>query len=154
MIVFLFVFGIFAMSLYIAWSEIDTAFTSAGIDDEGVVSEMFTAYQDYIDPLFLSIAIALWIGSLFLAYFISSHPIMFWAYWMVCMVGGITGVYLANAWIDLVASAPFNVLIADFAIMNYILSHYLIFLLVYGFSLLLVFFAKPGSMGGGTVETL
>lgn len=142
-LVFCIGFGLFLFALFIAWDAVNTSFQGAGIDTEGVFSSMFVAYQEYVDPLFLTVFIAVWVGALILAYFVSTHPILFWAFWMITMVGGVVAGYLSNAWIDVMAASPFDVIVTYFPITDYILSHFLHFIIIIGFSMILVFFAKP-----------
>lgn len=110
--------------------------------------DFMTNYRDDFsniwDYTFLTVYVAGILGLLIIVYFLDGNPALLFGLIIIVMLLSALAGYIANAWIkagqDTILSATFQ----QFPIMNYIMSNYLIFTVVTGFLMLIVFIGKPG----------
>ena len=147
-----FFFGIFAFAMWVAWQDTNTEFQQTdalSAESKALFADQATAYNEYMDYTFLTVFVAIVLGTLILSYFLRTQPALFWPLWIVTMVLGIVAGYLANAWGVFTSSGKFANAVGTFPITNHILSNYLTYVVGMSLLMLAVYFAKP--QGGDAV---
>lgn len=114
-----------------------------GAHEKGILQDFTTDFPTVWDFTFLTAFIAGIIGLMILTYYLDSNPGLFIAIILVVMILSAFAGYVANAWIGL-GTGSLGAAISQFPIMNHVMSNYLMYILVTGFLMSLVFFAKPG----------
>lgn len=108
------------------------------------MDDQATNFSTVWDYTFLLVFLAAVTGLVGLAFFLPTNPVVVFATMIVVVIGGALSGYLANSWIDVTSGVdPFSASITSFPIMNFIISNYLHFVVVVGFLVLIVFYAKP-----------
>lgn len=141
----LFVIGIFLVVGFVVWDSIDTAIGKTDIAQEhkDFITEQKDYYQSTWDYVFLTLFVALVIGTMVVSYFVPSNPIFLVAILiLIVVIGGVCG-YLANAFSEFLTDDIMGAAASNFPLMSFIITHYLVFILVLGFLNAIVFFAKP-----------
>lgn len=152
-VILLFIVGISLLIAYIAFDEIDDAFQASEVINGTAIAtqdfhEQAVAFPRYMDFTFLTVFVAVAVAILILAWVIATNPALFFAYVVIiAILGGFAG-YLANAFDEVILNPTLGKSAASFPIMSFILSNYLVFVVVIVFLMLIVFFAKPNTGGG------
>ena len=147
--IMLFAVGASFAIAFIISDNINTAFQ--GIPDlpsEGKTSmnNFNNRFPTVMDYSFLTIVAGTLAGMLVLVWFLPVNPIVFFISMMVVALLAAVGGYLANAWIGMAADTVLGASISNFPVIDYVLSHYLVVILIFGFLTIIVFFAKPGGV--------
>ncbi len=148
---FMFGFGIFTLTLFFAWNEINTELQAADAitpEAKALFDEQATAYNEYSDNTYVTVFFMTIIGVLVISFFLATNPILFWLFWMLTLLLGAIAGYLANAWITITSQAPFDVVVTNYPKMNFFITNYLEVMIVVSFLSMIVFFAKKSGVGG------
>jgi len=150
-VIMFFVVGISLVLVSIVMGGINNAVQDApqmpNISKETMQSQT-TSFNTVWDYTTLIVFFAIVAGLLGLAWILPTNPIVVFA--MVIIIGGIGAVtgYLANAWIDMTSGVDaFSSASANFPVLNFIISNYLVFVVAVLFLVLIVFYAKPNPEG-------
>lgn len=147
MLVLLVVF-VFAFVMINMWgTELLDTFT-AEFAAENYTAEAQTAlavtnntYSGGVDSIGMLAIIGLWLLAMVLGYNASSHPMLGFLALVLVGVIGLVGMLLSNSWYDISTDSDFSSVSGNFTMLDWVLDHYLIFVLVIGFSVALSFFA-------------
>lgn len=145
--IMLFAIGCAFVIAYIVSDNLNTAFQ--GIDDlpaqaKTDMANFNTRYPTVMDYTFLTILVAALAGTLLLVWFLPVNPIVFFVVMIVMtVISGLAG-YLANAFIEMQGDTVLGASITNFPIIEFILSNYLVVIMIFGVLSMIVFFAKPG----------
>lgn len=93
------------------------------------------------------VVIIVWLVCLGLAYNAASNPFMFVAAIFMILALGFAGMVMSNTWDAFYNDSGINSSASQFTMTNFLLQHYLIVILVMGFSTLMVFLYRQGSGG-------
>jgi uncharacterized membrane protein YidH (DUF202 family) len=138
----------FAFVLVNSWGqtlidEFQTEFTSAnGYSNESiaVITNADNTYSGVVDSIGMFIVVGLWILVFGLAYNSGQSPILGFLAVIIVMIVGLVGMILGNSWDEYVADPDMSHLPTDYPMMNFVLSNYLPWVLVIGFTMILGFF--------------
>lgn len=147
--VWVFAFGVFALGMYIAWADTNTALqASDAISQEAkdLFGRQAEAYPEWMDDTLLTIMIGVALGVAILSYFVSTQPLLFWPLWIVVMTLAIAGGYIANSYLEFTAQdEKLQVASEVFSLYTYIITHYVEIIVSIGMLMLLIYFAKPST---------
>lgn len=151
-VVFLFVFVIVGFIGYTIMSETNTEIQSSS-DMSNLSKQMMQSQTDrlpnYLDGLFMFMFVSFWALVIVASFMINSHPIFFVFTLIIMLFIFIAAGMLANSYTDFVDSPDMSSLPASFPMSHYVISHYLMFAVICGFTVLFVIFAKNKFMGAG-----
>lgn len=116
-------------------------------ETKAVYSSVYTRLPSVIDYAFLTVAIAGFLGILFLVYFLDINPVAFFGIIILLVVFGAIAGYLANSWILVTSDTAISAAVTSLPVTNFIISHYMTVIVIFSFIITMVFFAKPS--GGG-----
>jgi hypothetical protein len=94
-----------------------------------------------------SIAVVLagvWLLCLALAYNAQGNPLLLVVALFIIVALGVVGMFLSNAWDEFSTDPGFSSAAGDYLITGFVLSNYLVFVLVMGFSTLMVGMSRGG----------
>ena len=149
--IMLFVVSIGLLVVYVAYDNINVALSGndqipqAEKDrfDEG--ADAFPTTWDYV---FLTVFIGVVAGVLIISYLLATQPVFFFVFmFIVVVLGGLAG-YIANAFDEIILDPALSASAVSFPIMSFIMSNYLLFIVVTVMMMLIVFYAKPNVDGG------
>lgn len=139
---------VFAFTMVNMWgTEILSTFTTE-FATENYTSEAQTAlavtsntYSGGVDSIGMVAIIGLWILAMILAYNASSHPML--GFFAILLVGiiGLVGMLLSNSWYEISTDPDFSSVSGNFTMLDWVLDHYLLFVIVIGFTVAMSFFA-------------
>jgi len=142
LVVFLFAFVMVNMWGDTLLDEFTTEFSNENYTAEAQTALAVTSntYGGGIDSIGMLVLVGLWILSLVLAYNSSSHPML--GVLTVILVGiiGLVGMLLSNSWDEISTDADFSSAASSFPMLDWVLDHYLVFVLVIGFTVAIAFF--------------
>ena len=124
--------------------QADTTMTN---QSKAVLQEQTNAYPDTFDSAIGFVSVAIWIIVLGLAYKAPSNPIFIIAAILVIACIGFVGMILANTWESIDSDSELGVYTNEFPIADFILSNFLIYILVISFSGVMVYLYSSGGVG-------
>lgn len=120
--------------------------TNEGMSNESKV--MMQAQSDSTGNVFdagiIMVLVFMWLLCLGLAYNSGSSPLLFVVALFIIFALGFSGMILSNSWEAVSEASGFESALADMPMTNYILSHYLVYILIVGFTTLMVAFTQRG----------
>jgi len=122
----------------------DAATPGIGLDaaNNATMSSVFNRMPKALDNAFGFAVLAVMGGSLALLYFIETTPALFFVIVIIEGLLLIVSGLLANAWAKVGES--FTATLGDVPKMDFIMSHWLVFVSLYFLLAMVIFFAKPG----------
>jgi len=141
-----FMVAVAVIIVYIAFDGINDAIQAnddINADIKGKMSTMSDRYPDTWDYGLLTVFIGLVIAILLLSWVVASNPGLFFLFMVVVvLIAGFAG-YLANAFSEIILDPVIGAAATEFPITSFILTNYMVFVVVMIFLMLIVFFAKP-----------
>lgn len=142
----LFIVSIGLIVVYVAYDQISGALdlnTQIPQDDKDRFSSGADRFPSTWDYVFLTVFVGVIVGILVLSYLLATQPVFFFVFmFIVIILGGLAG-YIANAFDDIILDPVLGASAGNFPIMSFIMSNYLIFIVVTVMLMLIVFYAKP-----------
>lgn len=145
-IIVLVIFSVLGISLFKVQKEVNDdiqADNDMSPEAKEISQESTTNFPKWADGAFLTLTVFMWILMLVMAYFSSSHPILFGATIVLMSFLIFAGAVLSNFHYEFVNEDDLVIEKSYFPITNYCMDRLPLFLLVMGFSVLIVSFAKP-----------
>lgn len=148
--IMLFVVSIGLLVVYVAYDEIDGALSANDQipqADKDRFSDGATGFPSTWDFVFLTVFIGVIVGVLIISYLLATQPVFFFVFMFIVVVLGALSGYIANAFDSIILDPVLGASAANFPIMSFIMSNYLIFIVVMVMLMLIVFYAKPNQGG-------
>lgn len=120
--------------------------TSMSNESRAVMQEQVDAYPSTFDGGIGFVAAFIWILVMGLAYKGSSNPIFIIAAILVIVAIGFVGMILSNAWSEIDSDASLSPYTNEFPIADFILSNFLVYILVVSFSGVMVYVFSSGGL--------
>lgn len=123
--------------------EFTTEFTTAnGYSNESiaVIDNAGTWYPGVVDSISMFILVGLWILVFVLAYNANQSPLVGFLAIIIVVIIGLVGMILGNSWEEMTDDADFSRNATDYPMTNFVLSNYLPWVIVIGFTMVLGFF--------------
>ena len=149
--VMLFVVAISLLLIYVAYDSISVALDDLDlIPDEHAdrFSEGADAFPNTWDYVFLTVFIGVVLGILIISFVLATQPVFFFVFMLVVVVLGALAGYIANAFDEIILNPLIGASAGSFPILSFIMSNYLLFIVVTIMLMLVVFYAKPNQGGG------
>ena len=144
-LVMVFVAGITAVFMDNIVEEINVDIQSDdsfGNESKTIISNHEERYNGTADGMIAFILAGLWILVLVFAFIGTDHPIMYVFLVLIIIIIALVGGILSNSWDDLINESEFSDASSEFPITNFILSNFLLVIIIIGFSALMVIFIK------------
>ena len=149
-VVMLFVVAVGLLVVYVAYDDIDGALSNndqIATEHKDRFSEGADQFPTTWDFVFLTAFIGVVVGILIISYLLATQPVFFFVFmFIVVILGGLAG-YIANAFDDIILDPVLSASALNFPIMSFIMSNYLLFVVVTVMLMLIVFYAKPNEAG-------
>ena len=143
--VFIFLLAIVFVVGWVIHSKVNDEFqNNPSIVDQGKTM-MQNSTDDYIslfDGIFLTIIVGLWIGTIILAFQIDIHPVFFVLTIIVFAILVILTALFGNAFYTFANNANIVSYADDFTIIPFVMNNFVTVMIVLGFSVALVMYAK------------
>lgn len=149
--IMLFVVSIGLIVVYIAYDSINVALSGNDQipqEDKDRFDEGSDAFPTTWDYVFLTVFVGVVAGILIISYLLATQPVFFFVFMFVVVVLGALAGYIANAFDEIILDPVFAASALNFPIMSFIMSNYLLFIVVTVMLMLIVFYAKPNTDGG------
>lgn len=151
--ILLFVVSVGLLVVFISYDALDEALSSNDQISNSTAerfSEGAAEFPSTWDFVFLTAFIGVVIGVLVISYLLATQPVFFFVFMFVVVVlGGLAG-FIANSFDQIILDLEEGTglaLSSGFPIMNFIMSNYLMFIVVMVMLMLIVFYAKPNQGG-------
>jgi len=148
--IMLFVVSIGLLVVYVAYDEIDGALqdnSQIPQEEKDRFAEDAAKFPSTWDFVFLTAFIGVVVGVLVISYLLATQPVFFFVFMFVVVVLGALSGYIANAFDEIILDPVLGASALNFPIMSFIMSNYLIFIVVMVMLMLIVFYAKPNQGG-------
>lgn len=148
--ILLFVVSIGLLVVYVAYDEINTALAANDLIPQDEKDRFAAAADDFPgtwDYVFLTVFIGVVVGILVISYLLATQPVFFFVFMFIVVVLGALSGFIANAFEDIILDPVLGASAGNFPIMSFIMSNYLIFIVVMVMLMLIVFYAKPNEGG-------
>lgn len=145
MVVSMFMIAVIILVAFVCFAYLRDGFADADIAQvhKDFLTDQVEDFHNGWDYGFLTFYVVFTIGLMITSYALRTVPVFFVIlFFVIIILGGVAG-YLANAFYEFTSVAPLSLAAANFPIMNYIMTHYLVFVILTGFLMLVSFFAKP-----------
>jgi len=106
------------------------------------VQNLNTRYPSFMDGLFIFFFILMWVLVLVSSWNIDSHPVFFIVTVVILIFVFIVGGELGNVYEELTSEGDLATMAAGFPMANWVMTHFLIVIVVIGFSITIVLFGK------------
>lgn len=153
--IMLFVVSVGLLVVFMSYDALDQALSSNDQISNSTAerfSEGASEFPSTWDFVFLTAFIAVVVGILVISYLLATQPVFFFVFmFIVIVLGGLAG-FIANSFDTIIVDleeASGLALSSGFPIMTFIMSNYLIFVVVMVMLMLIVFYAKPNQGGFG-----
>jgi len=143
--IFLVVFSIVAIFGYKIFDELNTDIQADTTMDETARNEtadLYARYPSTFDGAFILIFVLFWAFVIVSTFMIDTHPIFFIFTIVISVFVLFVGAILANTWTEINAEDDISGLAASFPMTNYVLSHFVIYVLLIIFSVVISLFGK------------
>lgn len=123
--------------------EFSTEFTiNNGYSNESiaVIDNAETTYPGMVDSIGMFVIVGLWILVFVLAYNANAHPMLGFLSVILVIILALVGMILSNSWEEMTDDPDFSSNATTYPMMNFVLSNYLPWVLVIGFTMILGFF--------------
>lgn len=150
-VILLFVVSIGLLTVYIAYDSIAGALElndQIPQEDKDRFSDSSDAFPTTWDFVFLTVFIGVIVGILIISYLLATQPVFFFVFMFVVVVLGALAGYIANAFDEIILDPVFSASALNFPIMSFIMSNYLLFVIVTVMLMFIVFYARPNEAGG------
>jgi hypothetical protein len=144
-IVVLIVFSLVSVLGYKVYSDFNTDLQAdADMNDyaKNMSAEMNTRYPSIMDGAFVLLFILLWVFIIVSSFLIDTHPIFFICTLLISVFVIIVAASLANTWNDITSDAEFSAILTSFPITVYIVHHYVMYVVLLMFTVMVSLFAK------------
>lgn len=119
--------------------QTDNSFNNESKQIMSGVEETYNPTVDYIIGLILVLS---WLFILVLAWNGNEHPMLYILLIVILIILAIVGAVLSNAWEDVTTEDEFSSAPANFPITNYLLTNFLVVIVLIGFSAFIIMFIK------------
>ena len=123
--------------------EFAVEFTEAnGYTNESiaVINQADTTYPSVVDSIGMLAIIGLWILVFVLAYNSNSHPALAFLSIIIVVILALVGMMLSNTWTDMTDDTDFSSKATAYPMLNFVMTNYLVWVLAFGFTMVLGFF--------------
>jgi len=147
LIIGLFILGLIFVFSYLIFSNINTAFQeSSTVSDEAktMTNNVMGRYATIFDNAFAFIMIGLFAGVLILAWFIRSHPALFWLMVPILAIIIFFGAIYANIFVEFTDMPDVATAAAEFPITTFIFNNFVYVVTAMVLLISLALFAKTG----------
>lgn len=141
-LLFVYLFGYRAFAGINDEFQLDAEFTN---ESKVIMQQAEDTYPSVFDGVVVFLFVAVWILCVVLAYQSGSNPVLAVFAFILVAVLGVVGMFLSNAWSE-VSGGDMAEFSGAFPMSNFLLSNYLVVVLVVGFSTVIVGVSR---MGGG-----
>jgi hypothetical protein len=145
LIVLVFAFILFGIIANMVFNDINTdvqADDDINASVKAKVQDLNTRFPSFFDGLFLFFLILMWALVIVASFNIDAHPIFFIVTIVLLIFVFLVGGEIGNVYEEITADSEISTIAAGFPISNWIMSHFLIVIIVIGFSIVLVLFGK------------
>lgn len=144
-LILLFVSAISIVVAYYMYGALNDSFQDNALISQDIKDNFEADYERFPtiwDYSFLFIYIVIVIGGMILSYFLPSNPVFFIAALLATIIlGGIAG-FFANAWLEVVEGTVFETAATNLPIIDYMVSNYVLFIVIMVFLMIVTFYAK------------
>ncbi len=147
LIVALFTIAIVFILMYVVISNVNDKFQeSSAVTDNAktISSDLVGKYANLFDKMFLFITIGLGFAVIAGAWFISSHPALFWISTPILAFTIWMGALFANIYSSIASHDQIATYSADFVYTTFIFNHFVIVITIFVLLLALALYAKRG----------
>jgi len=144
-VVFLVVFSIVSIFGYKLFGDLNTdiqADTTMDATAKNETANLYARYPATFDGAFILIFILFWAFVIVSTFMIDTHPIFFIFTVIISVFVIFVGAIMANTWAEINAEEDLTGLAASFPMTNYVLSHFVIYILLIVFSVVITLFGK------------
>lgn len=149
-VVLLFAIALSLVIINLTYGELNQAIQDApefSASSKAIIADSSSSFSTVWDFTYFTAVFAVVLGAIILAWVVRANPGLFFAVILVIMVLGAVAGYLANAFDDIILDAALGASAANFPVMSWINSHYLIIVIGTAFLMITVFYSKPTSEG-------
>lgn len=146
-VVLIFVISIVLLLVYLLLDGLNTAVQDNDLMTQDIKDFTLEYRNDFSavwDYTFLTVVVSVMLGLLILTWFLKSNPMLFFALMLFMVVLMVFSAYLSNAFETIIGDTTLAAVAANFTIMSFVMQNFFGFVVVQGFLMLIVFFAKPG----------
>lgn len=147
LLVVLFIMAVTLLAIYYGFGVLSDGLHSGAIPEENLVAfdDNYDRFPSIWDYTFLTLYVVFVIGGMIVSYSLPSNPaFMIVALLVFVILAAIAG-FLANTWEAVSEDTVLGLSAQSFPIMNYMISNYILFILVAAALILVAFYAKPES---------
>ena len=148
-VVGIFMIAIIFLLVYVMVSKVNTELQKSSIisqQGKDVANDLMGRYPKLFDNLFLFIVIGFGIAIIAGAWFINSHPALFWiSIPILAFIIWLGGLY-ANIYTEFINHDTISDYSKDFPIMNFVFKNYIVLIMVYILMLAVALYAKQSSL--------
>lgn len=147
LIVAFFTIAIVFILMFVVISKIDDKFQESSFITTGaksISSDLVGKYVNLFDKMFLFIVLGLGLGVLAGAWFIASHPALFWISTPIFAFTIWMGALFANIYTEITTHKEITTYADDFLFTNFIFDNFVIFITVFVLLLAIALYAKKG----------
>ena len=143
-------FGIMAVMFTQVLDEFNTDVQSSDLDAEAKTfsNNVNTNFPTWMDYAFLLIVVLVWAGMLILSFFLDTHPVFFILMGILLIVVVFAASAMQDLYVEISGDADFSSFAAQLPITDFILSHFLIIMMVDAVSVIITLYAKQRQGGG------
>ena len=129
---------------WMAFSKVNSELQTSGFSQQGkdILTNTSNRYVDLFDGLFLTVFVLLWVVTLFLAYQIDANPIFFPITLFVFAVLVILAAVFGNTFYTFSENAQIQEYAADFTVIPFVMNNFVTTMVIIGFSVAAVMYAK------------
>jgi len=144
-LIMLFVSAIAIVVAFYMYGSLNDSFATNDLISQDIKDDFAGGYDRFAtiwDYSFLFIYVVIVIGAMILSYFLPSNPVFFIAAILATIIlGGIAG-FLSNAWVGVAEGTVFETSVNSFPIINYMMTNYILFIVIMVFLMIITFYAK------------
>ena len=145
--ILLFFFGLgFFVIHYVVGSVVDQMVGIGEINQSNTTVSVLDGVKSFtnrLDYIVLAVFIGMILGIIITGWFIAGNAIFTLIYFIVVVIVVVASTIFANVWETISQASVFGATIANFPILNHLLSYFPIYISVIGVAGLIVMFAKP-----------
>ena len=144
-VMFSLAFALFVLNFF-ANTAIDNMISTDVINESSETVEALESTQDLterFDYIGFAVFMGLTLALLITGWLVGGHPIFMIIYFIMVIIGVAISAVFANVWETISQASVFGATIANFPILNHLLSYFPIYISVIGVAGLIVMFAKP-----------
>jgi hypothetical protein len=147
LVVILFAIGIIYLALQMATEDINTSLQGEadfGAEAQAAMQSQTDSTGSVFDSSIAIVLVGVWLLCMGLAYNSQGSPLLLVVALFIIVALGFVGMILSNSWEEFSESGGFTDVADSYPITNFVLTNYLIFVIVLGFTTLLVGMSRGG----------